>query len=118
MSKKQTKPVSVLLKHYGKRYFITAMGAMAQGLFASLLIGTIFKALGMIPSLGFLAEIGGFAQGMAGPAMGVAIAHALGGHSRRIPRRGVGDVGRDGHVRHRGRSRAALRDRGYKGDRL
>ena len=37
------------LKKYSKRYFIDAMGAMALGLFASLLIGTIFTALGMIP---------------------------------------------------------------------
>ena len=35
-----------LVKKLFKRYFINAMGAMAQGLFASLLIGTIFKALG------------------------------------------------------------------------
>ncbi len=63
-----------------KRYFIDAMGAMAQGLFASLLIGTIFKALGMIPRLDFLAEIGGYAQAMAGPAMGAAIAYSLGAH--------------------------------------
>ena len=34
------------LKHYGKRYFIDAMGGMAQGLFASLLIGTIIGTLG------------------------------------------------------------------------
>lgn len=59
------------------RYFITAMSAMAQGLFASLLIGTIFKALGMIPYLGVLAEVGGFAQAVAGPAMAAAIAYAL-----------------------------------------
>ncbi|MBE6637728.1 MAG: PTS sugar transporter subunit IIC [Ruminococcaceae bacterium] len=70
-----------LLKRIGKRYFIDAMGAMAQGLFASLLIGTIFKALGMIPRLGFLAEIGGFAQAMAGPAMAGAIAYSLKGHA-------------------------------------
>ncbi len=69
-----------LLKTLAKRYFIDAMGAMAQGLFASLLIGTIFKALGMIPKLGFLAEIGGFAQAMAGPAMAAAIAFSLKGH--------------------------------------
>lgn len=56
------------------------MGAMAQGLFASLLIGTIFKALGMIPKLAFLAEIGGYAQAMAGPAMAAAIAYSLKGH--------------------------------------
>ena len=69
-----------LLKKLCKRYFIDAMGAMAQGLFASLLIGTIFKALGMIPKLAFLAEIGGFAQAMAGPAMAGAIAYSLKGH--------------------------------------
>ena len=47
-----------VLKKYAKRYFIDAMGAMALGLFASLLIGTIFKALGMIPGLSVLAQIG------------------------------------------------------------
>ena len=69
-----------LVKKLFKRYFIDAMGAMAQGLFASLLIGTIFKALGMIPHLEILAEIGGFAQAMAGPAMGAAIAYSLAAH--------------------------------------
>ena len=69
-----------LVKKLFKRYFVNAMGAMAQGLFASLLIGTIFKALGMIPHLEELAEIGTFAQAMAGPAMGVAIAYSLGAH--------------------------------------
>ncbi len=68
------------LKKFLKRYFIDAMGAMAQGLFASLLIGTIFKALGMIPHLTVLADIGGYAQAMAGPAMAAAIAYSLGGH--------------------------------------
>jgi uncharacterized membrane protein len=61
----------------GKRYGIDALGAMALGLFGSLLIGTIFKALGLIPYLGFFATIGGWAQSAAGPAMAVAIAHAL-----------------------------------------
>jgi len=59
------------------RYFIQAMGAMALGLFASLLIGTIFTALGMIPHCAFLADIGKFAQAMAGPAMAAAIAYSL-----------------------------------------
>ena len=68
------------LKKYFKRYFIDAMSSMAAGLFASLLIGTIFKALGMIPHLSILAEIGGFAQAMAGPAMAAAIAYSLGSH--------------------------------------
>ena len=66
-----------VLKKYAKRYFIDAMGAMALGLFASLLIGTIFKALGMIPGLSVLAQIGAGAQAVAGPAMAVAIAVSL-----------------------------------------
>lgn len=65
------------LKKYAKRYFIDAMGAMALGLFASLLIGTIFNAIGMIPKLGVMSQIGKGAQAMAGPAMAVAIAYAL-----------------------------------------
>ena len=68
------------VKKYLRRYFIDAMGSMAAGLFASLLIGTIFKALGMIPHMGFLATIGGFAQAMAGPAMAAAIAYSLKAH--------------------------------------
>ena len=63
-----------------KRYFIDAMGAMALGLFASLLIGTIFNALGMIPGLSILTKIGKGAQGVAGPAMAVAIAVSLKAH--------------------------------------
>lgn len=65
------------LKRYAKRYLIDAMGAMALGLFASLLIGTIFNALGMIPGLSILSVIGKGAQGVAGPAMAVAIAVSL-----------------------------------------
>ncbi|MBR5447278.1 MAG: PTS sugar transporter subunit IIC, partial [Clostridia bacterium] len=68
------------LKEILHRYFIKAMGAMAQGLFASLLIGTIFKAIGLIPHLEFMAQIGGYAQAMAGPAMAAAIAYSLGAH--------------------------------------
>ena len=63
----------------GKRYGIDALGAMALGLFGSLLIGTIFKAIGMIPlsAFAFFATIGAWASAAAGPAMAVAIAHAL-----------------------------------------
>ncbi len=60
-----------------KRYFIDALGSMAYGLFASLLIGTIFKALGMIPHLELLATIGTYAQKVAGAAMGISIAYSL-----------------------------------------
>ena len=62
-----------MLKTLLKRYFIDAMGAMAQGLFSSLLIGAILSAIGLIPGLTFFSEIGGFAKAVAGPAMAAAI---------------------------------------------
>ncbi len=69
-----------IFKQLYKRYFIDAMSAMAQGLFASLLIGTIFKALGMIPGLEILKTIGGYAQAVSSAAMGGAIAYSLSAH--------------------------------------
>lgn len=60
-----------------KRYGVDALGAMAQGLFASLLIGTIIKTVGEQTGLDILVEIGGFAMSMAGPAMAASIAYAL-----------------------------------------
>lgn len=61
----------------GKRYGIDAMGAMAQGLFASLLIGTIMKTLGQQIGWDYLVTVGTYATGVQGPAMAVAIAFAL-----------------------------------------
>lgn len=71
-----------------KRYGIDALGAMAQGLFCSLLIGTILNTLGTQLHLGFLTDtvatvsgvsytVGGLASAMSGPAMAVAIGYAL-----------------------------------------
>lgn len=60
-----------------KRYGVDAMGAMAQGLFASLLIGTIIKTLGQQLNVAFLVDAGNFAQQVAGPAMAVSIGAAL-----------------------------------------
>ena len=60
-----------------KRYGIDALGAMAQGLFCSLLIGTIVKTLGQQLNLPFLITVGGYASAMSGPAMAVAIGYAL-----------------------------------------
>ena len=68
-----------------KRYGVDALGAMAQGLFCSLLIGTILNTLGTL-GIGLFnmtfgsAEltIGGFASAMSGPAMAAAIGYALG----------------------------------------
>jgi uncharacterized membrane protein len=61
----------------GKRYGVDALGAMALGLFASLLIGTIISTVGEQFKLDILVEVGNFAKSMAGPAMAVAIAYAL-----------------------------------------
>ena len=60
-----------------KRYFIDAMSAMAQGLFASLLIGTIIKTLGQQLGVEVLVKVGDYAFQMCGPAIAVAIGYAL-----------------------------------------
>lgn len=65
------------IKKYLHRYFIDAMSAMAQGLFASLLIGTIISTLDTQLGIPVLDEIGGYAKSAAGPAMAVAIGYAL-----------------------------------------
>lgn len=61
----------------GRRYGIDAMSAMAQGLFCTLLIGTIFKTIGTQSGVEFFTTLGGYASAMAGPAMAAAIAYAL-----------------------------------------
>ena len=71
-----------------KRYGIDALGAMAQGLFCSLLIGTIINSIGNQFHIGFLTQsvatvggveytVGGLASAMSGPAMACAIGYAL-----------------------------------------
>ena len=60
-----------------RRYGIDALGAMAQGLFCSLLIGTILRTLGQQTGSIFLSDIGSYAMAMSGPAMAVAIGYAL-----------------------------------------
>lgn len=71
-----------------KRYLIDALGAMAQGLFCSLLIGTIINTIGTQFNISFLTAtvatiggtdytVGGLATAMSGPAMAVAIGSAL-----------------------------------------
>ena len=72
------------VKKYLKRYFIDAMGAMALGLFASLLIGTIFGTVGKYIPNDYIANIfntiATYAKAATGMAIGVAIAHKLGAH--------------------------------------
>jgi uncharacterized membrane protein len=71
-----------------KRYLIDALGAMAQGLFCSLLIGTIINTIGAQFHIAMLTTpvatvggieytVGGLAVAMSGPAMAVAIGYAL-----------------------------------------
>lgn len=78
------KDIEISLKRYG----IDALGAMAKGLFCSLLIGTIIDTIGKQFGISFLTAIvatigdkeytvGGIASAMSGPAMAAAIAYAL-----------------------------------------
>ena len=75
-----------------QRYGIDALGAMAQGLFCTLLVGTILNTLGQQLSIGFLNEIivtvgkgegamhytiGGLVSAMVGPGIAIAIGYAL-----------------------------------------
>lgn len=75
-----------------KRYLVDALGAMAQGLFCSLLVGTIIDTVGTQFGIPFLCEtvatvgsgdhaiaytVGGLASAMSGPAMAIAIGSAL-----------------------------------------
>lgn len=59
-------------------YFIKAMGAMAYGLFASLLVGTILNTIGQELNIKFLTEtLWPIAQEATGPAIAIAIAYSL-----------------------------------------
>ena len=60
-----------------KRYGIDALSAMAQGLFASLLIGTIIKTLGQQLGIELLVRIGSYASAAQGYAMAISIGFAL-----------------------------------------
>ncbi len=72
--------MKAILKKYANRYFIDAMGAMALGLFASLLIGTIFDTIGKYTGLDFLLTVATYAKSATGMAIGVAMALKLGAH--------------------------------------
>ncbi len=72
--------MSEKIKGYMKKYFIEAMGAMALGLFASLLIGTIFNTIGKFVNIGIFSDINRFAAASSGMAIGVAIAYSMKAH--------------------------------------
>lgn len=58
-------------------YLIDALGAMAFGLFASLLIGTIFATIGEKTQIQAFQVIADYAKSATGAALGVSIAYAL-----------------------------------------
>lgn len=70
-----------------KTYFVDAMGGMAQGLFASLLVGTILSTIAKyvilidnpaVKQLGhYIAQAGSLASAVTGAAIGIGIAFAL-----------------------------------------
>ena len=60
-----------------RTYLIDAMGAMAFGLFASLLIGTIFGTLGEKTQITIFNTIAEYCKSATGAALGVSIAYAL-----------------------------------------
>lgn len=60
-----------------KRYGIDALSAMAQGLFASLLIGTIISTAGEQLGVEILVTVGNYAKGATGAAMAISIGYAL-----------------------------------------
>lgn len=61
-----------------KRYLIDALGYMAYGLFASLIVGSILNMLGLKLGIPFLSEtLWPLAKAMTGPAIAVAVAYGL-----------------------------------------
>ena len=61
-----------------KNYLIKTLNGMALGLFSSLIIGLILKQIGDLSSIEQLSLFGRTAQFMMGPAIGAAVAHAIG----------------------------------------
>lgn len=71
-----------MIKKYAKRWFVDAMGAMALGLFSSLIIGLIITQLARIPLLSFLSAYGAIVSAkspVVGAAIGVAVSWGLKG---------------------------------------
>lgn len=68
-----------MVKKILKRYFVDALGAMALGLFSSLIIGLIISQFAKIPGLSVLNEIAAVVKsdGVVGAAIGVAVSWGL-----------------------------------------
>lgn len=59
-------------------YIVNVLNGMAQGLFASLLIGLIIKQIGVLGEIPSLVTFGNVAQSLMGPAIGAGVAHSIG----------------------------------------
>lgn len=59
-------------------YIVKVLGGMAQGLFASLIIGLIIKQIGYYTHIPTIEQIGMVAQLLSGPAIGIGVALAIG----------------------------------------
>lgn len=82
-----------------KRYFIDAMGAMALGLFSSLIIGLIISQLGQISFLSFLTTVSdGFASNSAVIGAVIAISVSWGLKTRPLTMFSCGAIGAIGYV--------------------
>ncbi|NBK24103.1 MAG: PTS sugar transporter subunit IIC [Spirochaetia bacterium] len=69
-----------ILSSHGKQvgaYITRVLGGMAQGLFASLIIGLILKQIGHYTHLAVLEQIGQVAQYLTGAAIGLGVAYAV-----------------------------------------
>lgn len=78
MKENSEKSFGELVKRKSKLYFIDALGAMAFGLFATLLVGTILNTIGKSFNISFLTDVlWPLAQKATGPAIAVAIATAM-----------------------------------------
>ena len=81
-SKKEKSSAKAVVKKYCKRYFIDAFSGMAQGLFCTLIAGTILAQIaswcgdnGFAHFLAYMAKI---AKTLMGAGIGIGIAHKLG----------------------------------------
>lgn len=82
MEQKKENKFNDIIKKYSKRYFIDALGSMALGLFATLIIGLILSQIARIPGLSFIKDIltdnkGNALLGAASPLIGAGIGAAI-----------------------------------------
>ena len=60
------------------QHIVSVLNGMAQGLFASLIIGLIIKQIGTYAGIGWLSYFGQVAQYLTGPSIGIGVAWSIG----------------------------------------